>query len=359
MFLYLQSIFPDASGRPPSNTPHYVAFMLRADDCATPIRVNLGPAAPIDDDVRRFRAALSRDTHDLNVRILRGQYRKSMATRLAEKILPPALRAAISGKSRLIVAPDGAMALLPFRLLPVEEGHEFFLETRTISYIPSGRDLVHATGKKPTSISNGLLAIGAPTFDTTPTESVKARTARAGCGTVEEPFLPLPGTQEELQAISSAARKASRAEPVTMLEGAHATKAAFLEQAPKARVLHLATHAYFAEEECLPVGFVEAPPRTMDPDALAFLGHNPFLLSGIAFAGANEREKADGILTALEITAMDLRNADLVVLSACDTGLGTLARGQELLGLRRAFAYAGAKNLVTSLCSVPDEETQP
>lgn len=74
-------------------------------------------------------------------------------------------------------------------------------------------------------------------------------------------------------------------------------------------------------------------------------------------AGANERDKADGILTALEVTALDLRATALVVLSACDTGLGTAARGQELLGLRWAFAYAGARNLVTSLWSVPDAET--
>jgi CHAT domain-containing protein len=87
------------------------------------------------------------------------------------------------------------------------------------------------------------------------------------------------------------------------------------------------------------------------------LGHNPLLLAGIALTGANEREKGDGILTALEVTALDLRGTDLVVLSACDTGLGTAARGQELLGLRWAFAYAGAKNLVTSLWSVPDAET--
>ena len=65
----------------------------------------------------------------------------------------------------------------------------------------------------------------------------------------------------------------------------------------------------------------------------------------------------DGILTALEVAGLDLTGTQLVVLSACDTGLGTAARGQELLGLRWAFAYAGARQLVTSLWSVPDVET--
>jgi len=146
---------------------------------------------------------------------------------------------------------------------------------------------------------------------------------------------------------------------LTLLEGSQATKAALLGQAPNAGILHLATHAYFAGEECTPAGMVSEQRkfeslRVEDP---AFLGHSPLLLSGIALAGANEREKADGILTALEVTALDLRGTDLVVLSACDTGLGTAARSQEVLGLRWAFAYAGTKNLVTSLWSVPDAET--
>jgi CHAT domain-containing protein len=129
-----------------------------------------------------------------------------------------------------------------------------------------------------------------------------------------------------------------------------------LEQASKSSVLHLATHAYFAGEDCTPAGLVSEQ-RRPGGEPPAFLGHNPLLLAGIALAGANERDKADGILTALEVTALDLRGTDLVVLSACDTSLGTPARGQELLGLRWAFAYAGAKNLVTSLWSVPDAET--
>jgi len=93
------------------------------------------------------------------------------------------------------------------------------------------------------------------------------------------------------------------------------------------------------------------------PCALLQPYHNPLFLAGIALGGANERERADDILTSLEITAMGRRTTDLVVLSACDTGLGTLARGQELLGLRWAFAYADAKNLVTSLWTVPEAET--
>lgn len=206
--------------------------------------------------------------------------------------------------------------------------------------------------------ASGLLVIGAPAFDRVPVQTVQATSLRNGCVAQDEPFFPLPGTAAELQAISRVNQQAQPARPLTLLESLQATKAELLEQGPKAGVLHLATHAYFAGEECTPAGLASASQSVrIGAEAPPFLGHNPLLLAGVALAGANERDKADGILTALEVTALDLRGTSLVVLSACDTRLGTAARGQELLGLRWAFAYAGARNLLTSLWSVPDAKT--
>jgi CHAT domain-containing protein len=84
------------------------------------------------------------------------------------------------------------------------------------------------------------------------------------------------------------------------------------------------------------------------------------LLSGLAFGGANRRDSApgdgdDGILTAEEIAALDLRGLEWAVLSACDTGIGELRVGEGVLGLRRAFEVAGAGTLIMSLWSVADE----
>ena len=90
-------------------------------------------------------------------------------------------------------------------------------------------------------------------------------------------------------------------------------------------------------------------------------GFHPGLLSGLVLAGANQpatAEREDGILTALEVSEMDLSRVQLATLSACETGLGETAGGEGMLGLQRAFQTAGAKTVIASLWKVPDRATQ-
>jgi CHAT domain-containing protein len=91
---------------------------------------------------------------------------------------------------------------------------------------------------------------------------------------------------------------------------------------------------------------------------------NPLMRSGIAMAGSNDmwgrdafEEGEDGVLTAQEVTTLNMRNTDLVVLSACETGLGDIKGNEGVYGLQRAFKIAGVKHLIMSLWQVPDKET--
>jgi CHAT domain-containing protein len=124
-------------------------------------------------------------------------------------------------------------------------------------------------------------------------------------------------------------------------------------------VIHLATHGYFLQD-----AYSESLPQPGSVADREFFGENPLLLSGLFLAGANlhgqgaERTGAeDGILTAEEVTAMNLEGTALVVLSACETGLGKVTEGEGVYGLRRAFQMAGARTVVSALWSISDEAT--
>ncbi|MBC7774714.1 MAG: CHAT domain-containing protein [Phycisphaerae bacterium] len=138
---------------------------------------------------------------------------------------------------------------------------------------------------------------------------------------------------------------------------------------PSPRILHLATH-----------GFFYPPPAPTPPpapergvgvaDPIFKLSNQPMIRAGLVLAGGNAAwsgnagsqvarpEREDGILTAYEISQMNLRNTELVVLSACETGLGDIQGNEGVYGLQRAFKIAGVKYLIMSLWQVPDFQTQ-
>ena len=125
------------------------------------------------------------------------------------------------------------------------------------------------------------------------------------------------------------------------------------------RVIHLATHGFFLGGECQR----DLPKRRADSER-GFVGENPLLQSGLLLAGANLHGNdadsvgaEDGILTAYEVSAMDFEGTEMVVLSACETGLGAVEEGEGVYGLRRAFEMAGARRVVSALWPVSDKAT--
>jgi len=133
---------------------------------------------------------------------------------------------------------------------------------------------------------------------------------------------------------------------------------------PSPRVLHLATHGYFFPD---PKSAGErASGEQVSGEPVFKLSDHPMIRSGLLLAGGNhawQRGKPikegmeDGILTAYEISQMNLSNTELVVLSACETGLGDISGNEGVYGLQRAFKIAGAKYLIMSLWQVPDKQT--
>jgi CHAT domain-containing protein len=168
----------------------------------------------------------------------------------------------------------------------------------------------------------------------------------------------LPDTRDE---VHWAAKQwdASLGE-AALFTGKQASEDNFKAHARGKRVIHIATHGYFLKGDCNPEETDPAFRRGKE-----FKGENPLLLSGLFLAGANLHGKLadslgceDGILTAYEVSAMDLGGNDLVVLSACETGLGKVHDGEGVYGLRRAFQIAGSRTIVSALWPVSDRATK-
>jgi CHAT domain-containing protein len=163
----------------------------------------------------------------------------------------------------------------------------------------------------------------------------------------------LPGTKEEVDQIESLYKNSNFSNPKTYLE--NDADEIQLKSVKNPQVLHVATHGFFLEDN-----------ETKNTNEEDKYSENPLLKSGLIMAGANsfiatglnQDARQDGILTAYEAMNLELNDTELVVLSACETGLGDLKNGEGVYGLRRAFQVAGADAIIMSLWSVDDEATQ-
>jgi CHAT domain-containing protein len=254
---------------------------------------------------------------------------------LRKRVWDP-LRPELAAAKLALVVPDGMLNLIPFSALPERNGY-LVEHAPVIHLLSSERDLIpsDAAPKKA-----GLLAIGSPRFDLAGNSLPPSplRDADISCDEFRKlEFHPLPGTAEEIDDINVTWRHWNRGEPSASIVGDQATRARFLEEAPRSRVLHVATHAFLLDKSC--------------GDG------NPLLHSGLVFAGANQgRESA--LLTAQQIASLDLNGLDWAVLSACNTGNGELHDGEGVLGLERAFRVAGARSVIMALWPVDDNTTR-
>jgi len=338
-------------------SPAYVGWVTVAG-ADHPVRIELGPAEAIES------AATAWHEHMMialaNLRLdpdgTMAAYR-SVGDRVRTLIWDP-LVPALGQVREILVVPAGSLHLVSLAALP--EGADRFLQDTGIEfrYLDAEEDVIRSPGSREGS---GLLALGDPEFSPPETAVPAApalddqnwilRSLERDCDTPLRADPPrLPGTAREVAAIEEL--WAPSGEVALVLTGPQATERELVRDAPGKRVIHLATHGFFPEASC-------SRTATPDPGGADWLSDmNALLRSGLLLAEDPHDPGRDGFLTAEEAAGLDLAGVDLVVLSGCGTGLGTVRDGEGVFGLRRSFRIAGARNLLFSLWPLPDQLTQ-
>lgn len=340
------AIYYQLDGKMALGQPHYVVYVIRSS--GEPRWAALGPAKEIEAGVESFRQAL-RDPKRKDV--------QEIARTLDKKIMQP-VRSLLGDARHLLVSPDGELNLIPFEAL-IDEREQYLIENYSWTYLTSGRDLLRM--RTPRASKSQPLVLANPTFGEPPPVQTaqsdvrqrpvmsrnKRRRVTVARNLSETYFSPLLGTAQEARSIRNVFPNA------TFLLEAQATESA-LRRTAAPQILHIATHGFFLEDDQKPFR-----QKGESPNGTVRIG-NPLLRSGLALAGANRHAAGadDGILTALEASGLNFWGTKLVVLSACDTGVGEIRNGEGVYGLRRSFVLAGAESLVMSLWSVSDSTTR-
>ncbi len=341
---------------------YYVALVLTPQSTAAPTLVVLGEAAILEGSgLEEYRRLVERKAAP-------AQHEATPSAPTGTAFLQP-LEAALGPSRSVYLSPDGILNMISPALVTGGNG-KLLIESYDLHLLNSTRDLLRQTVS---SATESAVLVGNPSFDLPETQH-RAMILRLGSAERGLPLLaragpssalrglregnalePLPGTARELEAARKLLEE--RAWQVQVYADALALEEA-VKRVRRPRLLHLATHGFFLGDQVrqfrdrlaeLPVGL-----------------ENPMLRSGLFFAGAGRallgqkpaEGLEDGVLTAYEATGLDLQGTDLVVLSACDTGLGEVLNTEGVFGLRRAFQIAGARAVLMSLWAVPDRETQ-
>ncbi len=360
--------------------PHLFAFLLIGESEGGCKLVDLGPAEAINASIEEIRDHITRTPRAM--RFASEEMREAEYARISKHLYAQILQPLLDGLTsikQLIVAPDGDLHFVPFAALHRMDQH-YVVEDMAVSYLSSGRDLLRKHGR----VGNDTIVLADPDYDLVADEHEQVVNANLpkSLGKTNAPMLAIRGAsgddEQDLRSLrwrplAGARQEASDVElllngsqlgPVRSYIGKQAVEEVF-KSARFPRIVHIATHGFYVphDSEALSTGIGGRSGSTLGQlrsDA------NPLLRSGIVLAGANQPPAItgggvrleDGWLTAQEIAGMDFRSTELIVLSACESGLGQSEIGQGVYGLRRAFLVAGAHSLLTSLFEVPDEETR-
>lgn len=243
----------------------------------------------------------------------------------------------LNGIKTIYFSPDGAYNKLNINTLKNEKG-EYLISKHDVVLLGNSKDLIRIKSKKSTGKMVNAFLLGFPDYAT-------------------DKVVPLPGTKKEIEAIAKLLT--SSGYKVTQHLAQQATEEN-IKEASGQGLVHIATHGFFSPEKEVRDGSVFGI-HTENAS------NNPLLRSGLMMANISESNpelNADmsstenGVLTAYEAMNLNLTGTSLVILSACETGLGEVKSGEGVYGLQRAFLVAGAETLIMSLWKVDDEATQ-
>ncbi|MDF1811375.1 MAG: CHAT domain-containing protein [Verrucomicrobiales bacterium] len=339
----------------------YGVVVIRRD--RKPKFVSLGPANSVESEITAFREEIAKVAYGES-----NNEEIERRSKILDKLLINGLQAHLVGINKLIVCPDAALNFLPFASL-LDQNNRFLAQRFSVYYVASGRDLIAKV--VPSDRQTGApVIIGNPNFEMVnnppgnvadPKEPQGAFLLALRSGFRSEngkiQLAPLPGTGIEVTRIKEVIETNStgKNEVITLSGDAVTEQAVRNLEAPV--IVHLATHGFFMEDTC-------------HSGAESISGHfqNPMFRSGIALSGANDTFTAwnqnkvpdmenDGILLAAEVSALNLSGTQLVTLSACNTAMGDIVSGEGILGMRRAFVMAGARNVMMTLWEILDDPT--
>jgi CHAT domain-containing protein/Tfp pilus assembly protein PilF len=252
-----------------------------------------------------------------------------------------------------------------------EKNAEYLMDRYTLHQLTSTRYL--AMGLKPKAkepIGNTLVMVGGVNYDYLPGSTSKnkpikiEKSTKRSSTSAAERLIYLEGTKEEVEQINEKVSASNWQSKIIENNDALEEKVIQLEGKQAVGILHFATHGYSFPE-------FDFNDSTINPKSLRYsyrYSNNPMVRSGLILTGGNWAwigsdtlsklgAEQNGILTALEVSQLNLRKTKLVVLSACETGLGKIEGSEGMFGLKRGFKLAGVEQMIVSLWSVPDKET--
>jgi len=316
-----------------SGSQNYYIFTLDRDNNITFEKLSMEDTNKINQNINSFRdnnqkmaTAIQQKTlsHKLQTRLKVVAIEK--LTNIKKIILDKYLSNQIKDKKELIISPDGLLNFLPFEAL--YHNGKYLIEDYKISYISSGREFVRQTKREKANPKYEMICFGNPDFN-----------ASLPIGdTKDMPNLtPLDKWEyyQNFKHIGDAEINITRdMYPNALIYEKKDATIKNLMKIESPRILHFSTHGNFLINDKI---------------------KNPMLKAGLAFTGANK--KLDGIATALKLSALDLKDTELVLLSACESGLGEVQNAEGVMGLPKAFLQAGARDVIMSLWSVSTKKT--